>query len=91
MPPKPRKHKQTRSERLLAESEAAHGYLSFAMEARNDLIVSVNVEKAFQSFRIISRGISRGRLDPTLQNQILAAQKGLQERLYNVVCAIQDP
>jgi hypothetical protein len=82
---------QSRSERLLAESEAAHAYLNCAIEARNDLIVALNLERAFQSFGVISTGIERGRLDPALENRILAAQQGLLERLYNVACAVVEP
>ena len=86
-----RPHQQRRSERLLAESHAAHAYLNCAMEARNDVIVALNLERAFKSFGVISTGIKRGRLDPTLENRILAAHQGLLERLYNVACAVVDP
>jgi hypothetical protein len=82
---------QRRSQRLLMETEAAHAYLDVAIEARNDLVGMLNLEKAFHSFRTISTGIARGHLDPTLEEQILVAQQGLQERLYNVTYAVADP
>lgn len=86
---KPRPHR--RSERLLAETEAAHAYLNLATGARNDLVAMLNLEKAVKSFGVISKGVARGRLDPTLEAQILAAQQGLQERLYNVACTVAEP
>jgi hypothetical protein len=82
--------KQRRSERLLAETEAAHAYLNLAIEARNDMVVMLNLEKAFRSFRVISTGIAHGRLDPSCEEQLLAAQHGLQERLYNVAYAVAE-
>lgn len=88
MPSNPRQLR--RSQRLLAESEAAHAYLNLAAEARDDLIVALNFERAFKSFRMISSGIARGRLDPALEERILAAQQGLQERLYNVAYSIAE-
>ncbi len=87
-PPKRRPHR--RSERLLAETEAAHAYLNLAMGARDDWGVTLNLEKAFQSFRMINTGIARGRLDPNLEDRILAARQGLQERLYNVAYAVVE-
>jgi hypothetical protein len=89
MPSKPRQ--QRRSQRLLAESEAAHAYLNLAMEGRDELIVALNLERAVRSFGKISSGIARGRLDPALEERILAAQQGLQERLYNAAYAIVEP
>jgi hypothetical protein len=83
-------HKQRRSERLLAESEVAHNYLDLAVGARNDLVMILNLEKALESFARISTGIARGRLDPNLEDQILAAQQGLQERLYNAAYAVEE-
>ena len=82
--------RQRRSERILAESEAAHAYLDLALEARNDLVGMLNLERAFRSFGTITRAIARGRLDPTLQAEIVAAQLGLQERLYNVAYAVVE-
>ena len=79
-----------RSDRLLAESAAAHVYLDRAIESRNDVVVTLNLERAFQSFRMISRGIARGHLDPELKRRIIAAQLGLQERLYNVCYAVAE-
>ena len=87
-PHKPRPHR--RSERILAETEAAHAYLNLALGARDDWGVTLNLEKAFQSFRLINTGIARGRLDPTLEDRILAARQGLQERLYNVAYAVAE-
>ena len=88
--PLQRRHRR-RSERLLAESAAAHRYLNLASEARDELIVALNLERAFRLFATISSGIAHGRLDPVLEGRILAAQQGLQERLYNVAFAIVEP
>jgi hypothetical protein len=84
-------HSQNRAERLLAESMAAHGYLDQAIGARNDMVVMLNLERAFRSFGMISRGIARGHLDPGLETRVAAAQASLQERLYNVAYAVADP
>ena len=73
------------------ESAAAHVYLDRAIGARDDIVVTLNLERAFRSFRMISRGITRGRLDPKLKHRIIAAQLGLQERLYNVAYAVAEP
>ena len=89
MPSKPR-HRR-RSERLLADAEAAHGYLDCAIGSRNDLIAALNLERAFKSFGMISRRIAREQLDPNLESQLLAAQQGLEERLYNVAYAVVEP
>ena len=88
MQPKP--YRQRRSERLLAEAEAAHAYLSSASEARNDFITMLNLEKACKSFRLIAAGVARGRLDPKLEGRIVAAQQGLRERLFNVACTLEE-
>ena len=91
MQPNPNFSKQRRSERLLAETEAAHNYLDLAVGARNDLVVMLNLERAFKSFAKISTAIERGRLDPALEDRILAAQQGLQERLYHAAYAVAEP
>ena len=82
---------QRRSERLLTESEAAHTHLNLVLEARNDLVVALNLERAFELFATLSSDIARGRLDPVLKERILAAQQGLQERLYNAAYAVVEP
>ena len=89
MPSKPRH--QRRSERLLADAAATHGYLDRAIGSRNDLIAALNLERAFKSFGMISRRIAREQLDPSLEDQLLAAQQGLEERLYNVAYAVVEP
>lgn len=61
------------------------------MGTKNDLVAMLNLEKAFRSFGRITTGIDRGHLDPMLEQQILAAHQGLQERLYNVTYAVADP
>ena len=80
-----------RCARLLAETEAAHGYLDIAISGRNDLIVQLNLERALASLRTISRTIAHRRLDPTFEDQVLAARQGLQERLLNVAYVVIEP
>jgi hypothetical protein len=90
-PTMPKLRAQLRSEQLLAESAAAHVYLDRAIGARDDIVVTLNLERAFRSFRTISRGVAHGRLDPKLEQRIIAAQLGLHERLYNVAYAVAEP
>jgi hypothetical protein len=88
MTPSPRSQRTFR--RLLAETEAAHGYLDRAVDARNDLIVKLNLEKALASFGAVISGIECEPLEPALAEQVFAAQQGLQERLLNVANAFAD-
>jgi hypothetical protein len=76
--------------RLLAETEAAHGYLDRAVDARNDLIVKLNLEKALASFGTVITGIECEPLEPALAERVFAAQQGLQERILNVASAFAD-
>ena len=88
MPPSPRQLR--RLERLLAEAKAAHAYLNCAREARNEVISTLNLERACRSYNVISRSIARGHLDPTSEDKLVCAQDGLRERLYNVACAVAE-